>query len=348
MNIYQYRNNFKKIANVDCELLYGSTDGMCEPMLSIIITLYKRREYFMEAVHSAVQQKDIDFEYEIIIICDDPEGSCDISDLEDIKNVYFYRNSKNIGLYNSCNMGAKISRGRYISFLHDDDLLYPNYLSEVYEFIISNDPHTECILVNRDIIGNNSKKNIIKEIAKNVIKVLFFHLYFIRLFLRKSYKMITLKEGLKYQLSNIYKAPSCGAFFEKRIFIESGGFNQEFWPVSDYFFFLRFNRDHKIYMLRKRLACYRWFDNLSQNKEIQFSSLDMLTNFFKSRQPVESVERYFNFFRNELVYVKYLMISESFCDEIKHRYPEIAKVNKIRWIIFKIYNISLRFFHDII
>jgi glycosyltransferase involved in cell wall biosynthesis len=277
---------------------------------------------------------------------DDPGDSLNArSDFLHIKNIYFYRNSKNIGLYNSCNMAAQIARGKYIAFLHDDDLLYSNYLSEISKFIRSKKPNAECILINRDTIGSYIKKD---KSRTRLFKAVFFPLYLLRFVLRKPYKSITLKEGLAYQLSNVYKAPSCGTLFDRRAFLESGGFNQDFWPVSDYFFFLRFNQNHAIYMLRKKLACYRWLDNLSQNKTIQFLSLKLLSIFFKTKQPIKAINRYFNVFGNELLYAKYLMVNESFRDEIKDQYPEIINFNKIRWTIFKIYNIAFRFFHDII
>jgi glycosyltransferase involved in cell wall biosynthesis len=346
LSIYQYHNNFSKLENINCELIYGNPRNAPEPFLSIIITVYKRKEYIIEAIYSALKQENIQLEYEIIIISDDPDDTLnEIDSFLHTKNIYFYKNSQNIGLYNSCNMGVKIARGKYIAFLHDDDVLYPNYFSEIYKFIISTKPDAKCILTNRDTIGSHIKKN---KSSFFLFKAVFFPLYVVRYFFRKPYKSITLKEGLTYQLSNVYKAPSCGAFFDKQTFLESGGFNQDFWPVSDYFFFLCFNQSHAIYMLRKRLACYRWLDNLSQNKAVQFLSLKLLSVFFKIKQPINAINRYFNLFNNELLYAKYLMVNESFREEIKDQYPEIIHFNKIKWTIFKLYNISFRFFHDII
>jgi glycosyltransferase involved in cell wall biosynthesis len=346
VNIYQYCNNFQKIKNINTELLYDGKKNNSEPLLSIIITVYKRKKYIAEAIYSTVNQKNIQFEYEIIVISDDHDDSLnEFKELINIKNISFYKNLQNTGLYNSCNIGAKIARGRYISFLHDDDLLYPNYLSEISNFICIN-PGVDCILTNRDTVGDYIQKN--KPRKKNILKGLFFPLYFIRLCFRKQYKLITMKEGLTYQLSNIYKAPTCGACFNKDAFMESGGFNQDFWPVTDYFFFLKFNLNHQIYMIRKKTACYRWFDNLSQYKNIQFLSLKLLSDFFKSEQPIKSINRYFKLFGNEALYAKYLMVSEQFRDEIKLQYPGIANLNKLKWTLFKLYNIAFRFFHDII
>jgi glycosyltransferase involved in cell wall biosynthesis len=330
-------------------LLSGNSDNESEPLVSIIITLYKRKKHISDAINSAIRQENVQITYEIIVISDDPNDPVDELDgFANIKNVYFYRNSQNVGLYNSCNMGAKIARGKYIAFLHDDDILYPNYLFEVYNFISQIKPAGECILINRDVVKNDTKKNISTKIFVVLLRIIFLLPFVIRFFFRKSYKSITLKEGLAYQLSNVYKAPSCGVFFKKNTFMNSGGFNQDLWPVSDYFFFLSFNLTHNIYMIRKKLACYRWFDNLSQNKYIQFSSLELLCNFFKSSQPVKSINRYFRIFDTELLYAKYLMVDEPFRNEIISRYPQMARISKVRWVLFKMYNIFFRFFHDLI
>jgi glycosyltransferase involved in cell wall biosynthesis len=348
-SIYQYQNNFSKLDGIDCSLIFGNPDNVPEPFLSIIITLYKRKKYISDAIYSAIRQENIQLDYEIIVISDDPDDTLgELNDFVDAKNVLLYRNSKNIGLFNSCNMGVKIARGKYISFLHDDDILYPNYLFEINNFIKLVKPDAQCILINRDIQNDNIKKNTLKKIMVKSLRIFFFLFYLLRIASRKSYKLITLREGLTYQLSNIYKAPSCGVLFEKNTFIESGGFNQDFWPVTDYFFFLFFNQNHKIYMPRKKLACYRWLDNLSQDKHIQFLGLKLLCGFFKSDQPIGSINRYFKFFNNELLYVKYLMVDKSFRDEIKFQYPDFMAVNKIKWFIFKIYNMAFRFFHDIV
>jgi glycosyltransferase involved in cell wall biosynthesis len=349
LNIYQYHNNFSKLENITCELVYGNIQNVPEPLVSVIITVYKRKEYLQEAIYSVIKQENIQIEYEIIVISDDPDDALnETNDFLYVKNIYFYKNSQNIGLYNSCNMGAKISRGKYISFLHDDDLLYTNYLAEIYRFISSTKPDAKCILINRDTTGDYIEADKFKKIRNKLLKIVFFLPFLLRFISRKSYKSITLQEGLTYQLSNVYKAPSCGTFFDKKIFLESGGFDQDFWPVADYFFFLRFNQNHEVYMIRKKLACYRWFDNLSQKKNIQFLSLRMFSDFFKTNQPIQFINTYFNLFANELLYSKYLMVSKPFRDKIRDQYPEIINFNKIKWTVFKLYNIAFRFFHDII
>ena len=348
-NIYQYNDNFTELRNSDTELISGNPEGAQNPLVSIIITAYKRKDYIHEAINSAINQKNIDFDYEIIVLYDDPDAVLDdLGDYQHIKNIYFYRNFKNLGLYNNTNLAAKIARGRYIAFLHDDDILYPEYLSEVHKFLVNKKHESKCVLVNRDVTGLSVQKPAYKKILKCVLGVIFFPFFLFRLIFRKSHKKITLREGLTYLLSNIYKAPSCGTLFEKEAFFNSGGFNQNFWPVSDYYFFLKFNYNNPVYMLRKKLACYRWFDNLSQNKEVQLSGFEHYTVFLKSEQPVNFINSYYKLFHTEVLYSKFLMINKEHRNEIMVKYPELKYPNRIKWLFFKSYNKFFHFFHNLI
>lgn len=337
------------LKNCDTEIIIGDIHNILTPFISFIITVYRRKEYIHEAINSVLHQKNIDSDYEIIVLYDDPDGNmAEFEVYGNTKNIFIYRNRSNLGLYNSVNLGVRIARGKYVSFLHDDDILYPEYLSELNKFINNNKQNPKCILVNRDIIGFPAKRSIHNKTIKAIIPFIFWPFFLLRFLFRKSYKIITLKEGLTYILSNIYKAPSCGTLFERESFLNSGGFDQNFWPVSDYYFFLRFNKETPVYMLRKKLACYRWFDNLSQNKSVQYAGFEHLSVFFKSIQPIVSVNKYFSFFINEILYAKFLMVKREYRNEVIDKYPELKQRNKIKWVIFKLYNIGFRFFHDLI
>jgi len=348
-DIYENVDNFLKINENRTELVFVQPQNIHEPFISIIITLYKREDYVHEAIGSAIAQINIDFSYEIIVLCDAPDIKLSSFDIyNDTKNLLVYRNCENIGLYNSTNLSARIARGRYIAFLHDDDILYPEYLFEIGRFLSCGKPQAKCVLVNRDVMGCSGSQSVLRNVIKRLLPIIFFPFFAVRLALRRSFKVITLREGLTYVLSNVYKAPSCGTLFDRKAFIDSGGFNQDFWPVSDYYFFLKFNKNYPVYMLRKKLACYRWFDNLSQNKSVQHTGFEYLRMFFLSPQPIGFVNNYYSFFLKEILYAKFIMIDKKYRNEIIEKYPELWKANRIKWFVFKLYNMGFRFFRDII
>jgi glycosyltransferase involved in cell wall biosynthesis len=350
VDIYENKNNLAKLNISECELLYSHEGYVKDPLFSIIITVYKRKKCLYDAINSALTQNAVRFDYEIIIINDDPQGDfTHIDKYYDIRNISFYRNKKNLGLFNNLNMGALLAKGKYIVYLHDDDLLYPEYLSAIYS-LLKTSKDIKCILVNRDIIkpdGNNVTPN--RKFAYRVF--LFFcllPLMPIRIFFRKSYKKIVFKNGLFFLLNNLYKAPSCGTLFEKESFIRLGGYDDTYYPVSDYFFFLKFNRLYTIYMLRKKLSCYRWIENLSQKKEVQLTGLNLLNEFYKSKQPVSSINTYYRIFHNEIFYAKYLMVDNQYRDEIKNNYIEIREFNKWKWFLFRFVNMAYKYINDFV
>lgn len=95
-------------------------------MVSVIMPTYNRPDELREAVESVMRQTLDDFE--LIVIND---GGCDVSDLlagfnsDKIKYVSLPVNK---GLSGALNEGLRKARGRYISYLDDDDVYYPRHL----------------------------------------------------------------------------------------------------------------------------------------------------------------------------------------------------------------------------
>ena len=105
----------------------------CNPTLSVVICVYNPGEFFPELILNLLSQTYRDFE---TLIIDDgstrgqeyfkkarkliktyrtPEGKKSPVDFN------FYRNNRNLGLFESRRVGARISRGSYITFVDADD-----------------------------------------------------------------------------------------------------------------------------------------------------------------------------------------------------------------------------------
>lgn len=111
-----------------------------EPKVTIIITTYNRAHLIIDrALYSALHQ-DFD-DYDILVI---DHGSTDnteevIKSYKDSK-VHYHKMPVNTGCVTEArNLGAKLAKGKYIVFLDDDNMLYPQYLSEVVSFMESHD-----------------------------------------------------------------------------------------------------------------------------------------------------------------------------------------------------------------
>lgn len=106
---------------------------MRRPKASIIMPTYNRAKMMRRAVKSALHQTMEDFE--LIIVND---GSRDdtrdtVFEIGDPRIVYLEKN--NGGVSSARNFGLRRARGRYISYLDDDNIYYPNHLKLLSEYL---------------------------------------------------------------------------------------------------------------------------------------------------------------------------------------------------------------------
>lgn len=228
-----------------------------DPFLSIIIPTYKRTELLKGCLGSILQQKT-KINYEIIVVDDNPnetENQKMILNLEKSK-IFYYKNIKNLGIYDNMNMGVILSKGKWISFLHDDDLLKENFLEEISIILQQNSNIT--VLDNRiemlDLRENIKKTNFYN--LKSLIKNYFYD----------NSKIFELNFLDFFYYADI---GGVGTVVKKEIFIKSGGFNTRYYPSSDYYFWIYLYQKYKnIYIYNKKLSIRRFDKNESLKKEV--------------------------------------------------------------------------------
>ena len=110
-----------------------------KPLVSIIITYFKKKEYILNTLNSLLDQTYNN--YEVILVYDQKEKS-DLKYLKDIcrkfKKKRIIINKKNIGVSKSRNKAIKYARGSYIAFLDSDDLWKTNKLSYQINYMRKN------------------------------------------------------------------------------------------------------------------------------------------------------------------------------------------------------------------
>ena len=93
-------------------------------LITIAIPCFERKEYFMTALESALNQT---VHCSVIVV-----DNCSSHDYFEMickeKKVTYYRNEKNLGLYPNYNMCYSLANTEYVKILDDDDLLLPNYV----------------------------------------------------------------------------------------------------------------------------------------------------------------------------------------------------------------------------
>lgn len=256
--ILQNRNNFILHKDIESDCLYGKKDGNC--MFSIVIPTYKRTKLLQKAIESALNQIG-NANYEILIIDNtDDETYLDTLDVikkHDSDRIRYFHNKSNIGMFGNWNRGIELAAGEWIVILNDDDLLRNNYLARMQECLSAVSELTAIIgcnhynMINKTIMKNND------NLAKSIIRPLL------------SKRLFKIKKSDMFFGSDVSMV---GALFSKKYALEIGGFNEKYYPTSDFIFIAAnaFSGKH-IYLLQDRLAVYR----ICENASMEFESIEL-------------------------------------------------------------------------
>ena len=101
------------------------------PLVSVLMSTFNRPQYVREALASILAQT-----YENIEAIVVRDGGCEVGDLESEyadSRLTFINRSENKKLPYSFNEALGRSRGKYICYLGDDDILYPHHLATLVD-----------------------------------------------------------------------------------------------------------------------------------------------------------------------------------------------------------------------
>jgi perosamine synthetase len=101
-----------------------------ETLVSVIMGTYNRSTEIIESVDSVLRQTEQDFE--LIVINDG--GEVDVENLLRHRNspkIKYHKLRENMGHAAVLNEGVRTSKGRFIAYLDDDDVYYPDHLQRL-------------------------------------------------------------------------------------------------------------------------------------------------------------------------------------------------------------------------
>jgi glycosyltransferase involved in cell wall biosynthesis len=252
--ILKRNNQFRKIEHVPSYLHSGDEENIKQPFISIVIPTYKRHVLLKEAIDSALNQTNPACDYEVVVV-DNEVSDGAVTETEKLINSYndkkllYYKNSENIGMFGNWNRGLEIARGKWVAFLHDDDLLKPNYIHSMVQ-VLRRKKDIGAVLASFDIIRENDSP--VELDSSKAIST--------------TTKLIRIRPfDTEVWNANVYGPPTCGALFNKESAIKEGGFNEEFFPSADWFYLYKFNKSYKVYKTISKLGYYRVFENESLN-----------------------------------------------------------------------------------
>lgn len=255
-----YRDSFAVNREVKSILVSGKPELCPDPFISIVIPTYKRPEYLKYALDSALNQKDIDVSYEVIVVDNEPMGEADSQTEEimaqyDAPNLLYYRNAENLGIAGNWNRCAQLARGRWVAYLHDDDLLIPDYVCRITKLLNRRNNAGGIMALAIELRGDCDLQGILTK-PRSRASLMYDAISRGKLMrLRRTDSHVT--------IANAYGVPTCGSVFRRDLLLASGGFDERFHPSFDWFLLYRFSGYHRLYRSMERLGYYRVFINVS-------------------------------------------------------------------------------------
>lgn len=241
MTYLQTKDSFKKYQHVQSVLKQGILKPD-KPLVSIVITTYKRPETLKVALESALQQQNF-ADYEVIIVDNEIDDNTKTEKLLQgylETRLLYYKNQENLGMVGNWNRAIELARGEWLTILHDDDMLFPDFLEKMFKVIKNN--NSIAMLVSNVVAGNE-----IDSVRKRNFS---------------GYKKNKLA---RYVLGNI--SPFPGVLFKKDNAINLGGFNANFYPCMDYVFWINYHIRYGSYSLYDKLAFYRLCETNASKEE---------------------------------------------------------------------------------
>ncbi|MCK4821092.1 glycosyltransferase family 2 protein [bacterium] len=235
------------------------------PKVSICIPTYNRKDFLRETLDSIFAQTYKD--YEVVVVDDgSTDGTTDLIKNAGFKNLRYHW-QENQGESAARNKLVELAKGRYLTFIDSDDLLFPYAIEELVKIVETHGPDTIAYssYVGIDDKGNKVKRKHRNLPSGNIAVDLFEHIY----------------------------VHSCGTLCTKKLLQEANGFDVSLPVCSPYVVWLKLSLKYKFVALeRPTFKRRRHSGNLSErsfaNQKIEF---DVLEDFYYNSGGKEVIQR---------------------------------------------------------
>jgi O-antigen biosynthesis protein len=131
---------------------------MNNPLVSIIISTYNRRDLLPIAIQSVINQNYTN--WELVVVNDAGEDVKDIIESFNDDRIKYILKERNSGLGSTRNTGLEIVKGKYCNFLDDDDFFFKFHIQTLVEAMEQNNweiAYTEAVYCGYDPIHGKYK-----------------------------------------------------------------------------------------------------------------------------------------------------------------------------------------------
>ncbi len=228
---------------------------MKEPIVSVIIPTYNRAGFLTEAIESVLAQTCDDIE---IIVVDDGSTDDTKEKLKPYKGRIEYVYIENGGPARARNVGMRMARGKYISFLDSDDLYYPKKIEIQAAFL---EDHADVDLVCSELTAIDDNGKVLDELhlqnyhraAYTDIDATYENIYSKSISIAKAGLDLKEWEDRRIYVGDVFDRYfvelilSTNTVMFRRSVLKSVGFQHEPYRVfEDYEFVLRIAKSHSV------------------------------------------------------------------------------------------------------
>jgi glycosyltransferase involved in cell wall biosynthesis len=266
-DVLAVRDAFADFAHVESEEVYAGAGAGASPFLTIAIPTYRRADLLAEAVRSALAQQ-LGRPIEVVVVDDDPQSTGHEGLLEDVPeiagaNFRYLRNRGNLGDAGNHSRCVEAARGEWLSILHDDDLLDPDFAREMFALLAA-DPRIDGLVCKKRYLDRRDVPYREGRARKLVRKAVEF-----ATFGGKATRPI----GARKLFWACVPGNFAGFVCRTSAALSLGGLYTEDFPAADYYFFARFAQKYRLHQARRTLATIGIAVNLSTAREVNLLAL---------------------------------------------------------------------------
>ena len=269
------KNCFELTKDIKSYMRYNN-NTVEKPFITVFIPTYKRVDLLKEAVGSVLSQVNTDFEWDILIVDNEPDNGRPNNTEQYIRSlncnkITYYRNAENLRVGDNFNRGISLARAPWVMMLHDDDMLMPNTIKKMGLAIevlskekgkplgaVSTSAY--CFKYNPET-PDAHKKEI--EMATNQ--------YLTSEMSYKFYKLSNLNVLISGHIGG--SVPSNGSTFNKQAVLDFGGFNDDLGISADLVLLYCMEQKYSIYQTLEPYGFYRWGINSMSKPENTYKTI---------------------------------------------------------------------------
>lgn len=284
--LLNYIDNYKLKENIQSQLLIGNLSRDL-PKVTVIIPTYKRLEMLKRTLSSVWNQDIPKSDYDILVVDNDSDADnetyCYLRE-HATENLYYYKNSGNLGAYGNMNRCIELARTEWVSMVHDDDVLFSNALRwALNSKDVINDPKTGIIIPRqlqahseKEILNRMKERGLLRDCA---IKEHQTHCpnekrrwrWYHSLFEDSRRRYWRISKFDCYMIPFLYPAPSYGTLINRKAMLDIGGYSEGY-PTDDNLCCVRMSEKYHCYLCGESWGLYSFYtaDVMKPRSALQF------------------------------------------------------------------------------